>query len=117
MAAGGTGSIFHIVAEPDWRAACAQGSYRPPSLEQEGFVHFSYRDQVARTANARFAGRTDLLVVEVDPGRLADPVVDEDLYGSDEEFPHVYGAIPTTAAVAEHRLGRGPGGEFSFAPG
>jgi uncharacterized protein (DUF952 family) len=107
-------SIFHIVAEPDWRAACAQGSYRPPSLEQEGFVHFSYRDQVARTANARFAGRSDLLVIEVEPERLADPVVDEDLYGSGEEFPHVYGAIPTGAAVAEHRLSRGSGGEFSF---
>jgi uncharacterized protein (DUF952 family) len=110
-------AIFHIVAEPDWRAACAQGSYRPPSLEQEGFVHFSYLHQVARTANARFAGRTDLLVVEIEPERLADPVVDEDLYGSDEEFPHVYGAIPTAAAVGEHRLSRGPAGEFSFSPG
>jgi len=109
--------IFHIVTEPDWRGACAHGDYRPPSLEQEGFVHFSYRDQVARTANARFSGRTDLLVVEVDPARLELPVVDEDLYGADEKFPHVYGAIPTTAAVAEHRLSRGPGGEFSFQPG
>jgi uncharacterized protein (DUF952 family) len=108
--------IFHIVAEPDWRAACAQGSYRPPSLEQEGFVHFSYHDQVARTANARFAGRTDLLVVEVDPARLAQPVVDEDLYSSNEDFPHVYGEIPVTAAVAEHRLSTGPDGAFGFAP-
>ena len=110
-------SLFHIVAEPEWRAACGAGSYRPPSLAQEGFVHFSYRHQVARTADARFAGRTDLLVVEIDPARLADPVVEEDLYGADEEFPHVYGAIPTSAAVAEHRLERGPGGEFSFPPG
>ncbi len=110
-------AIFHIVAEPDWRAACAQGSYRPPSLEQEGFVHFSYRDQVARTANARFRDRTDLLVIEVDPAGLAHPVVDEDLYGSNEDFPHVYGEIPVTAAVAEHRLGRAPDGGFDFAPG
>ncbi|MEO7262913.1 MAG: DUF952 domain-containing protein [Jatrophihabitantaceae bacterium] len=109
--------IYHIVAEPDWRAACAQGSYRPPSLEQEGFVHFSYLDQVARTANARFRDQADLLVVEVDPARLADPVVDEDLYGSEEEFPHVYGAIATAAAVGEHRLSRTPSGEFSFQPG
>lgn len=109
-------SIFHIVAEPDWRAACAQGSYRPRSLEQEGFVHFSYRDQVARTANARFRDRDDLLVIEVDPARLADKVVDEDLYGSDEEFPHVYGPIPTAAAVAEHRLSRARDGQFGFQP-
>ena len=112
-----TPRIFHIVAEPDWRAACAQGSYRPPSLEQEGFVHFSYRDQVARTANARFGGRDDLLVIEVDPARLAERVIDEDLYGSDEEFPHVYGPIPTAAAVAEHRLSRLSDGRFGFQPG
>jgi uncharacterized protein (DUF952 family) len=108
--------IFHIVAEPDWRVACARGSYRPPSLEQEGFVHFSYRDQVARTANARFRDRTDLLVIEVDPALLADPVVDEDLYGSDEDFPHVYAAIPTAAAVGEHRLSRAHSGDFAFEP-
>jgi uncharacterized protein (DUF952 family) len=109
-------AIFHIVAEPDWQAARARGRYRPPSLEQEGFVHFSYRDQVARTANARFAGRTDLMVIEVDPARLADPVVDEDLYGSNEDFPHVYGEIPVAAAVAEHRLSRTADGEFGFEP-
>ena len=108
--------IFHIVSEPDWRAACQLGSYAPASLELEGFVHFSYRHQVARTANARFAGRQDLLVVEVDPQQLAQPVVDEDLYGSNEEFPHVYGAIPTSAAVAEYRLSSTPDGEFGFQP-
>jgi uncharacterized protein (DUF952 family) len=106
--------LFHIVAEPDWRAACELGSYAPASLEQEGFVHFSYRHQVARTANARFRDRQDLLVVEIDPEQLAQPVVDEDLYGSNEEFPHVYGPIPTSAAVAEHRLSRTGNGDFSF---
>lgn len=108
--------IFHIVAEPDWRAALERGSYAPASLELEGFVHFSYLHQVARTANARFRGRQDLLVVEVDPGQLAQPVVDEDLYGSNEEFPHVYGAIPTSAAVAEYRLSQSAAGEFGFQP-
>jgi uncharacterized protein (DUF952 family) len=109
--------IFHIVAEPDWRAACELGSYAPASLELEGFVHFSYGHQVARTANARFRGQQDLLVVEVDPRQLAQPVVDEDLYGSNEEFPHVYGAIPTSAAVAEHRLSLTEDGQFGFQPG
>jgi uncharacterized protein (DUF952 family) len=106
--------IFHIVAEPDWRAACELGSYAPASLQSEGFVHFSYPHQVARTANARFRDRQDLLVVEIDPRQLAQPVVDEDLYGAEEEFPHVYGAIPTSAALGEYRLSRAGDGEFSF---
>lgn len=106
--------LFHLVPEPQWRAAQEQGVYEPASLAAEGFVHFSYRDQVARTANRRYAGATDLIVVEVDPMRLEHPVVDEDLYGADEDFPHVYASIPTSAAVAEHPLPRTGAGTFEF---
>ena len=107
-------SIFHIVPAADWQDACARGRYAPASLAAEGFVHFSYRWQVARTANARFAGRDDLVVVEVDPARLAEPVVDEDSYGAGERFPHVYAAIPTASAIAVHPLPRDAEGRFGF---
>jgi uncharacterized protein (DUF952 family) len=107
-------SIFHIVPAADWDEACNRGSYTPASLTAEGFVHFSYRSQVARTANARFAGRDGLVVVEFDPARLADPVVDEDLYGAGECFPHIYAAIPTALATAVHPLPRDADGRFGF---
>src|ERR1700704_4645001 len=107
-------SIFHIVADSDWQDARARGTYAPASLAAEGFVHFSYRSQVARTANARFAGREGLVVVEYDPARLAEPVVDEDRYGAGELFPHIYGAIPTALAAAVHPLPRQADGRFSF---
>ena len=110
-------SIFHIVSAADWRQACACGSYAPPSLAEEGFVHFSYRSQLARTANARFAGRDDLVVVEVDPVRLAEPVVEEDLYGAGERFPHVYGAIPTALVTTVHPLRPDAEGRFEFPAG
>ncbi len=77
-------SVFHILAESDWHAAQAAGSYAPESLAAEGFVHFSYRHQVARTANARYRERDGLIVVEFDPDRFPGPLVDEDLYGGSE---------------------------------
>jgi len=107
--------IFHIVGEADWRAACEASSYAPASLRNEGFVHFSYRDQVAGTANLRYRDRHDLVVIEIDPARLALPVVEEDLYGAGQLFPHIYGAIPTAAAVAEHRMRRDGAGNHIFA--
>jgi uncharacterized protein (DUF952 family) len=107
-------AIFHVVAAPDWHAACELGRYAPESLATEGFVHFSFSHQVAATANHRYRDRADLIVVEIDPGKLQQPVVVEDLYGMDEEFPHVYGAIPTDAAVAEHPLLCDPSGAFMF---
>jgi len=106
--------IFHLVAAPDWQAACKVGWYAPESLAKEGFVHFSFAHQVAATANHRYRDRADLTVVEIDPGKLRQPVVIEDLYGMDEEFPHVYGAIPTDAAVATHPLKRDRSGAFTF---
>ena len=106
--------IFHIVASQTWRAACDCGRYAPESLAAEGFVHFSFADQVAETANYLYRDRDDLIVVEVDPARLGGDVVVEDLYGMDQAFPHYYGPVPTAAAVAEHSLARDGGGSFVF---
>jgi uncharacterized protein (DUF952 family) len=109
-------SIFHIVDEADWVAAGESGRYAPPSLASQGFVHFSYAEQVTRTANAWYADRDGLIVIEVDPARLADPVLAEDLYQAGELFPHVYGPIPVAAALASHRLSRTATGEYRFDP-
>ena len=105
-----TEALFHIVRSADWDAAGAVGSYAPASLAEQGFVHFSYRHQVARTANLIYAHQDGLVVVEFDPNRLGEPVVVEDLYDAGEEFPHVYAEIPVSAAVAVHALTRGETG-------
>jgi uncharacterized protein (DUF952 family) len=107
-------SIYHIVAEADWRSACLDGSYRPPSLAEQGFVHFSHEHQVSRTANLLYHGQDGLIVVEIDPARLPAPVVEEDLYDAGERFPHVYAAIPTQAALAVHPLSRDDSGDYRF---
>jgi len=109
--------IFHLLTSEQWRAAQAAGSYAPESLRTEGFVHFSLIDQVAGTANTRFRDSVDLIVIEVLPQELSQPVVLEDLYGMGQEFPHVYGPIPVSAVVAVHALGRDEEGNFTFAPG
>ena len=107
-------SLFHIVGRADWQAALAAGVYRPQSLVTEGFVHFSFADQVSGVANARYRERDDLVVVEFDASGLA--VVVEDSYGGGVAFPHVYAPIPTTLAVAVHPLPRLPDGDYAFSP-
>ncbi|HEY2044820.1 MAG TPA: DUF952 domain-containing protein [Jatrophihabitans sp.] len=107
--------IFHIVAVPEWQAACELGRYAPESLASEGFIHFSFEHQVALVANRLYRGRANLIVVEIDPAALPEPIVLEDLYDADEEFPHVYGAIPTSAEIARHPLNTDSDGRFVFA--
>lgn len=104
-------NLFHIVAPDDWPAA---GDYRPASLGREGFVHFSFAEQVAGTANARYQSAQTLMVVEVDPARLPCEIRVEDSYGTGTAFPHAYGPIPVAAAVAIHPLVRGTDGAWRF---
>jgi uncharacterized protein (DUF952 family) len=102
--------ILHLAAEADWAAA---GSvYTPPGFAEDGFVHCSAPHQVAHVAEARFAGRHDLVVLTIDPTRLAAPVVWEDLAGEGQRFPHVYGPIERTAVVEVRPYRPGPDGHF-----
>ena len=107
-------TLFHIVGRADWDAAVAAGVYRPESLVAEGFVHFSFADQVSAVASARYRDKDALVVVEIDPRGL--DVVVEDSYRSGTAFPHVYAAIPTELAVAVHPLPRLPDGGYEFSP-
>jgi ligand-binding SRPBCC domain-containing protein/uncharacterized protein (DUF952 family) len=93
-------ALYHIATVADWEAGRAAGSYRAPSLESEGFIHCSSRPQLAPVARAFFAGRTDVVVLRLDPARLDAEVRWEDAPGpTPGPFPHVHGPIPVAAVV------------------
>jgi uncharacterized protein (DUF952 family) len=92
-----TGPIYHLAEPGDW--AGSTDEYRAPSLEAEGFIHCSTADQLADVAVRHFTDHNDLILLAVDPEPLGDAVVFEDLYELGEEYPHVYGPIPTTAVL------------------
>lgn len=112
-----TAPLFHIIARRAWADALATGEYRPPSLASDGFVHFSFADQVSATANLLYRDVPDLIVVEFDPAALGADVVVEDSYGTGTVFPHVYQAIATAAAVRVHALPHDEHGDYRFSPG
>ena len=87
--------IYHLAEPKDWAASTDE--YVCASLEEEGFIHCSTADQVSRTARQIFTNRNDLVLLAIDPDSLGDLVVYEDLYDLDEDFPHIYGPLPTTA--------------------
>jgi uncharacterized protein (DUF952 family) len=113
MAAHAAVPLFHLVPPQEWPQ---DGDYRPASLAAEGFVHFSFAEQVEASANRHFAQAVELVAVEVDPVKLDVPIRVEDSYGSGIAHPHVYGAVPVVAAVAMHPLHRDPTGRWIFSP-
>lgn len=94
--------LLHITAGDEWdrQHRARQGSgFSDPSLQSEGFIHCSTRDQVLIPANERFAGRDDLVLLIIDEERVTSPVRYEDCYQSGTAFPHVYGPIDWDAVV------------------
>ena len=91
--------IFHITSRAAWESALGAGLYDADSLATEGFIHCSTADQYIRVANQRFRGRTDLVLLHIDPARLKAQVRFENLEGGETLFPHVYGAIPIGAVL------------------
>jgi uncharacterized protein (DUF952 family) len=96
--------IYHIAPAADVERAARGGSYAPSTLAVEGFVHCSYAQQVAATAERFFRGQKNLLLLEIDPDRLPCRVVAENLDGGVELFPHVYGRLPMSAVLAIREL-------------
>ena len=91
-------TIYHI-AEPD-RWDPGADSYEADTLASEGFIHCSTAEQVRGVAEAVFAGRSDLFLLSIDTGAVADVLVYEDLYDHGDDFPHVYGPIPMRAVTS-----------------
>jgi uncharacterized protein (DUF952 family) len=110
--------IVHIAEMAAWQSALDAGDYRAPSLQSEGFIHFSTPSQVIRVADAFYAGRPDLLLLVVDPDALnADlryeaPVHEE----SAEVFPHLYGPLNLDAVADVLPFPPSPGGTFALPP-
>jgi len=96
--------IFHLATVADWREAQATGSYatstRGRTLAEEGFVHCSRSDQWPAVRERWYADVTEpLVLLVIDPELLSSPVVEEQVGGTGESFPHVYGPIDSDAVV------------------
>ena len=92
--------IFHVTTRAEWEAAGRAGRYEPAGYEAEGFIHLSDPEQVARVANARFAGARDLVLLSVAVDRVSAPLrYEPGDPGSDELFPHLHGPLNLDAVV------------------
>lgn len=92
--------LFHLALMDDWRAAIQAGVYRIStrglSLDQVGFIHLSWREQVATTHKRFYADAGEVMVLCIDPSRLSAPLR-ADATPSGELFPHLYGHLPLAA--------------------
>lgn len=91
--------IYHIVPTADWKRQETQSVYEAGSLQTEGFIHLSQREQVAGTLQRYYANVPDLLLLHVDTDKLTAKLMYE-VATNGERFPHLYGPLNKEAIVA-----------------
>jgi uncharacterized protein (DUF952 family) len=109
--------ILHLTSGEGWLAGRRGGRYLPESYAREGFIHCSTPEQLLRVANNFFAGQHGLVLLVIDPARLAselrwEPGSD----ATDELFPHLYGPLNLEAVIRVVALEADAQGRFTHLP-
>lgn len=92
------------------------GVFRGAAIDlADGYIHFSTAEQAVETAAKHFAGQKDLLLVQVDAGRLGGNLKWEPSRGG-ALFPHLYGELDIGAATKVYPLPLGGDGAHVFPP-
>lgn len=96
--------IYHITTSNEWEKAKLSSEYESANYPVDGFVHCSKKEQLLQVAERFYSGMNDLIVLEIDPVKCPAKIVEENLEGGSELFPHIYGKIPTSAVTRILRL-------------
>ena len=94
-------SFLHLTTKQAWEDALKVGTYslstKGKTLEEVGFLHGSFADQVEEVAGFVFAGSTEELVfLHLNIDKLASNGIEVRVEeaSNGKSYPHIYGAIP-----------------------
>ena len=98
------GPIYHVALRDEWSEAVETGTAYQRStlgrtLEDVGFIHCSFAHQIQGILDAFYAGCVDVVLLEIDPRRLAAAVRVEKAPDGPAAFPHIYGPLPLDAVT------------------
>lgn len=106
-------AVFKMLRQDEAAAAADDDSFHGTALDrQDGFIHLSYKAQVAETLARHFGESDEVLLLRVDPRLLAPGSLRAERSRGGALFPHLYGPLPWGAVTARFTLRRGADGAF-----
>jgi len=105
--------IYHLTTVGLWEKALDSGFYHAPSLDSEGFIHCSTREQLLRSATLHFREEEELIVLAIVDRRVREHLRWEPSRNG-ELFPHIYHKLPLDAVETTYMLSRNQQGEWEF---
>lgn len=92
--------VYKITTRAAWAEAERGGAFDGAAIDlKDGYIHLSTAIQAGETARLHFKGKDDLILVGFDAAAFGDALKWEPSRGG-QLFPHVYGDLPTSAAVS-----------------
>ncbi|MGC6512617.1 MAG: DUF952 domain-containing protein [Parvibaculales bacterium] len=86
--------IYKICDRADWQKSADDGVFHGTSLDvRDGFIHFSDLTQLHATAGKHFAGKDNLIVLEVEVKALQQSALKWETSRGGAVFPHLYAPL------------------------
>lgn len=108
--------IYHLVPKLEWEREKTSEFFVPLSLAKVGFIHCSTKDQILATANRKYSGVADLLLLVIDTTKIPVKIIYELSKGSGEKHPHIYGKLPIAAIQVVLPVKPDANGKFTNLP-
>ena len=106
--------IYHIATQADWEKAIDTGQYTVASIELEGFIHASFKEQLKATAERYYRGQEQLQLLKIDTDKLSAPLKVEFAPSVKQDFPHIYGALNLNAIIEKAEFSVPEEGDFDM---
>jgi len=89
--------IYHITDIPTWSKQKTPTNFGRAG--NKGFIHASTYWQLENTRKKFFKGKSQLLLLTIDPLKVKPEIRFEDLSGEGQVFPHIYGDLNLGAVI------------------
>ncbi len=106
--------IYHITSLDEWNTAQTKIEYQPRQFTVDGFIHCSDLHQLLSVANRIFRGQKNLVVLVIESSKTDSKIVNENLEGGTELYPHLYGLLPINAVKSAIAFPGNTDGSFSL---
>lgn len=95
--------IYHVISQIDWDKISETEFYNPDSLTSEGFIHFSFMEQIPGVIERYYKDQTNLLVIKVEVNKLKSNLLVEKVPGTGS-FPHLYGMLNLDSVIGVFQI-------------
>lgn len=106
--------IYHITTKEHWEEAEKKGEYKHASLQKDGFIHASDRDELITTAELYFKDLPNLVLLAINPEMVTSPIKYELSPERNSLFPHIFGPLNVDAVVKVTPFSKNHQGKFDF---